>query len=139
MQQVTTFEAGERDYVNIRGDTGPLVCAVSLLLVYAVSEQVYPAGFLYLFSWLKGKTDSGTDIMLDPTAPVSLMRPGRGSTSSCASTSSTLWLSFGSTAVPRCDSRRPVLILTSAGPTVGDGAPACVKARAFHFCSTLVQ
>ena len=38
MQQVETFEGGERDYLQIRGGTGPLV---------------YPAGFLYLFSVLK--------------------------------------------------------------------------------------
>lgn len=38
MQEVTTYQNGERDYVNIRGDTGPLV---------------YPAGFLYLYSFFK--------------------------------------------------------------------------------------
>jgi alpha-1,3-mannosyltransferase len=38
MQEVTTYQAGERDYVNIKGDTGPLV---------------YPAGFLYLYEWCK--------------------------------------------------------------------------------------
>lgn len=38
MQEVTTYQEGERDYVNIRGGTGPLV---------------YPAGFLYLYSWIK--------------------------------------------------------------------------------------
>ncbi|KAL9188536.1 hypothetical protein ACHAXT_006914 [Thalassiosira profunda] len=38
MQEVSAYQAGERDYVNIRGDTGPLV---------------YPAGFLYLYGWLK--------------------------------------------------------------------------------------
>ena len=32
---------GERDYVNLKGDTGPLV---------------YPAGFVYLFSWLRNVT-----------------------------------------------------------------------------------
>ena len=38
MQEVTTYQNGERDYVNIRGDTGPLV---------------YPAGFLYLYGFFK--------------------------------------------------------------------------------------
>ena len=38
MQQVQTYAAGERDYANIRGDTGPLV---------------YPAGFLYCFRALR--------------------------------------------------------------------------------------
>ena len=38
MQEVLTYENGERDYINIRGDTGPLV---------------YPAGFLYLYSLFK--------------------------------------------------------------------------------------
>ena len=38
MEQVSQFQAGERNYYNIRGGTGPLV---------------YPAGFLYLYSWLQ--------------------------------------------------------------------------------------
>ncbi|TYZ63748.1 hypothetical protein PybrP1_003717 [[Pythium] brassicae (nom. inval.)] len=47
MQQVATFKAGERDYIKIRGDTGPLV---------------YPAGFLYVFSVLHTVTDAGANI-----------------------------------------------------------------------------
>jgi alpha-1,3-mannosyltransferase len=47
MQQVSLFKAGERDYVQIRGDTGPLV---------------YPAGFLYVFSVLHSLTDGGENI-----------------------------------------------------------------------------
>jgi alpha-1,3-mannosyltransferase len=35
------FTQGERDYMNLKGDTGPLV---------------YPAGFVYLFSWLRSIT-----------------------------------------------------------------------------------
>lgn len=35
MSQVTGFLGGERDYGNLKGDTGPLV---------------YPAGFLYIYS-----------------------------------------------------------------------------------------
>jgi alpha-1,3-mannosyltransferase len=49
MQEVTTYQNGERDYANIRGDTGPLV---------------YPAGFLYLYGWLKSvatKSDLNKD------------------------------------------------------------------------------
>ena len=38
MQEVTMWQEGERDYLNIRGGTGPLV---------------YPAGFLYLYGALK--------------------------------------------------------------------------------------
>ncbi len=38
MQEVTTYQHGERDYMNIRGATGPLV---------------YPAGFLYLYGFFK--------------------------------------------------------------------------------------
>lgn len=38
MQEVTSWQNGERDYLKIRGDTGPLV---------------YPAGFLYLYGTLK--------------------------------------------------------------------------------------
>ncbi len=48
MQEVTTFwDDGELDYLNIRGDTGPLV---------------YPAGFLYLFQLLKYLTTEGSNI-----------------------------------------------------------------------------
>ncbi|KAF1794640.1 Diphthamide synthesis DPH1/DPH2 [Phytophthora cactorum] len=47
MQQVEIFKAGERDYMQIRGDTGPLV---------------YPAGFLYVFSFLHSVTDNGQNI-----------------------------------------------------------------------------
>lgn len=50
MQEVTIYEAGERDYVNIRGDTGPLV---------------YPAGFLYLYRYLKSFAVSGIGRTLD--------------------------------------------------------------------------
>lgn len=35
MSQVKGFLGGERDYKNLKGDTGPLV---------------YPAGFLYIYS-----------------------------------------------------------------------------------------
>ena len=38
MEQVEVFLSGERDYLEIKGDTGPLV---------------YPAGFLYAFAGLK--------------------------------------------------------------------------------------
>uniref|UniRef100_A0AAV1UWW6 dolichyl-P-Man:Man5GlcNAc2-PP-dolichol alpha-1,3-mannosyltransferase n=1 Tax=Peronospora matthiolae TaxID=2874970 RepID=A0AAV1UWW6_9STRA len=47
MQQVELFKHGERDYLNIRGDTGPLV---------------YPAGFVYLFSFLHSVTDDGQNV-----------------------------------------------------------------------------
>ncbi|KAL7533187.1 hypothetical protein ACHAWF_004372 [Thalassiosira exigua] len=52
MQEVTSYQGGERDYVNIRGDTGPLV---------------YPSGFLYLYSWFKSLATSGRDDAMDPT------------------------------------------------------------------------
>ncbi|KAJ6319827.1 hypothetical protein OIU78_015266 [Salix suchowensis] len=38
MSQVTGFLGGERDYTNLKGDTGPLV---------------YPAGFLYIYSGIR--------------------------------------------------------------------------------------
>lgn len=41
------YLSGERNYKNIRGDTGPLV---------------YPAGFLYIFSMLRSLTDDGINI-----------------------------------------------------------------------------
>jgi hypothetical protein len=47
IQEVEAWLEGETDYMNIRGDTGPLV---------------YPAGFLYLFAWLRWLTDDGKNI-----------------------------------------------------------------------------
>lgn len=47
MEEVEGYESGERNYLNIRGNTGPLV---------------YPAGFLYIFSVLKTLTNGGNDI-----------------------------------------------------------------------------
>ena len=49
MQEVTYFLNGERNYLNMKGDTGPLV---------------YPAGFVYVFSALYYGTDNGTNIPL---------------------------------------------------------------------------
>jgi len=48
MQEVTTWQDGERDYMQIRGGTGPLV---------------YPAGFLYMYGFFKWLTDGGTNIL----------------------------------------------------------------------------
>jgi alpha-1,3-mannosyltransferase len=47
MEQVTVYLNGERDYIHIRGATGPCV---------------YPAGYLYLYSLIKKWTINGTDI-----------------------------------------------------------------------------
>jgi alpha-1,3-mannosyltransferase len=47
MQQVDTFQAGELDYINIKGGTGPLV---------------YPAGFLYFFSAIKALIGGGSNV-----------------------------------------------------------------------------
>ncbi|KAG0142596.1 hypothetical protein CROQUDRAFT_13567, partial [Cronartium quercuum f. sp. fusiforme G11] len=49
MQEVEGYLHGERDYTKIRGDTGPLV---------------YPAGFVYLYSWLYHLTDKGSNLKL---------------------------------------------------------------------------
>ncbi len=48
MQEVEGFINGERNYLNLKGDTGPLV---------------YPAGFVYVFSVLYWITDSGKSII----------------------------------------------------------------------------
>ncbi|KAK4056116.1 dolichyl-P-Man:Man(5)GlcNAc(2)-PP-dolichol alpha-1,3-mannosyltransferase [Microbotryomycetes sp. JL221] len=47
MQQVAMFLRGERDYSQIRGDSGPLV---------------YPAGFLYIYSVLYAVTERGSNL-----------------------------------------------------------------------------
>lgn len=49
MEEVSTWESGETNYTNIRGGTGPLV---------------YPAGFLYLYSFFKWASDGGKNIFL---------------------------------------------------------------------------
>ncbi|XP_059295114.1 dol-P-Man:Man(5)GlcNAc(2)-PP-Dol alpha-1,3-mannosyltransferase [Lycium ferocissimum] len=57
MSQVTGFLKGERDYSNLKGDTGPLVYPAGFLYIYSAIQyvtggQVYPAqilfGFLYM-------------------------------------------------------------------------------------------
>lgn len=47
MQQVETFLNGERDYIKIEGQTGPLV---------------YPAGHVYIFTVLYYLTEHGKNI-----------------------------------------------------------------------------
>jgi len=49
MQEVGGFLSGEFDYINLRGDTGPLV---------------YPAGFVYIFAILRYFTNDGENIKL---------------------------------------------------------------------------
>lgn len=48
MQQVTQYFGGERNYALIKGGTGPLV---------------YPAGHVYIYSFLYRFTDNGTNIL----------------------------------------------------------------------------
>ena len=47
MQQVAQYRNGERDYLSIKGDTGPLV---------------YPAAHIYIYNGLYVLTDQGRDI-----------------------------------------------------------------------------
>ena len=49
MQQIATYLAGERDYVKLRGDTGPLV---------------YPAAHVYIYRALYALTDEGRDVRI---------------------------------------------------------------------------
>jgi alpha-1,3-mannosyltransferase len=49
MQQIALYQAGERDYTAIKGDTGPLV---------------YPAAHVYVYSFLYEITNQGQDIAL---------------------------------------------------------------------------
>ncbi|KAL3517456.1 hypothetical protein ACH5RR_020045 [Cinchona calisaya] len=52
MSQVTGFVEGERDYGNLKGDTGPLVYPAGFLYIYSALQyvtggQVYPAQILF--------------------------------------------------------------------------------------------
>lgn len=47
MEQVALYLNGELDYIKLKGGTGPLV---------------YPAGHVYVYSWLYKLTDEGRDI-----------------------------------------------------------------------------
>ncbi|KAK9473682.1 glycosyltransferase [Dipodascopsis tothii] len=49
MQQVALYAKGERDYMKLVGETGPLV---------------YPAGHVYVFAALRALTSGGTDVRL---------------------------------------------------------------------------
>ena len=49
MSEVEGFIEGERDYLQLKGGTGPLV---------------YPAGFVYIYSFLYHLTDKGSNILL---------------------------------------------------------------------------
>ncbi len=46
-KEVEGYLQGERNYINLKGDTGPLV---------------YPAGFVYIFVILRWLTDEGLNI-----------------------------------------------------------------------------
>ncbi|XAR61320.1 Dolichyl-P-Man:Man(5)GlcNAc(2)-PP-dolichol alpha-1,3-mannosyltransferase [Bertholletia excelsa] len=52
MSQVSGFLAGERDYSNLKGDTGPLVYPAGFLYIYSAMQyvtggQIYPAQILF--------------------------------------------------------------------------------------------
>ncbi|PPR97283.1 hypothetical protein GOBAR_AA23386 [Gossypium barbadense] len=54
MSQVSGFLGGERDYKNLKGDTGPLVYPAGFLYVYSAIQyvtggQVFPAQYLIYF------------------------------------------------------------------------------------------
>lgn len=49
MQQVSQFVSGERDYMKMEGDTGPLV---------------YPAAHVYIYTALYHLTDKGQNIYM---------------------------------------------------------------------------
>ncbi|KAI9080348.1 hypothetical protein K1719_037742 [Acacia pycnantha] len=57
MSQVTGFLGGERDYKNLKGDTGPLVYPAGFLYIYSAFQyltggEVYPAQILFAFLYI---------------------------------------------------------------------------------------
>ncbi|CAN4093089.1 unnamed protein product [Withania somnifera] len=57
MSQVSGFLEGERDYSNLKGDTGPLVYPAGFLYIYSAIQyvtggQVYPAQILFSFLYI---------------------------------------------------------------------------------------
>ncbi len=52
MDEVKGFLGGDLNYINLKGDTGPLV---------------YPAGFVYIFSLLYYATGNGVNIRAGST------------------------------------------------------------------------
>jgi alpha-1,3-mannosyltransferase len=66
MQEVAGFQAGERDYTQLRGDTGAgrprlaaAACGADGETVSPSRPQgplVYPAGFVYVYAWLRRVT-----------------------------------------------------------------------------------
>jgi alpha-1,3-mannosyltransferase len=60
MQEVEGFLSGERNYMNLQGDTGPLV---------------YPAGFVYVFVALRSLTDAGTNVFKGAGLMTSIFTP----------------------------------------------------------------
>jgi hypothetical protein len=56
MSQVEGFLGGERDYRNLKGDTGPLVYPAGFLYIYSAflyltGGQVYPAQVIFILSF----------------------------------------------------------------------------------------
>lgn len=68
MQEVGGVMGGELDYLNLKGDTGPLVrafLAIELSDALSLSRtQVYPGAFVYLYSVLYFITGGGKNILL---------------------------------------------------------------------------
>uniref|UniRef100_A0A7N2KXN9 dolichyl-P-Man:Man5GlcNAc2-PP-dolichol alpha-1,3-mannosyltransferase n=1 Tax=Quercus lobata TaxID=97700 RepID=A0A7N2KXN9_QUELO len=56
MKQVTGFVGGERDYSNLKGDTGPLVYPAGFLYVYSAIQYV-TGGELYPAQWCRFNKD----------------------------------------------------------------------------------
>lgn len=57
MSQVKGFLGGERDYNNLKGDTGPLVYPAGFLYIYSAflyltGGHVYPAQVIFIISFL---------------------------------------------------------------------------------------
>ena len=64
MQEVKGFLDGQYDYLELKGDTGPLVSEMTQNEASSHATKVYPGAFVYLYSFLYYITNNGENVRL---------------------------------------------------------------------------